>query len=182
MATRRCVTLPGARRSSRPAVGRVAGPMSPQRPWTPPSTLPPLYAGWIGDLLGGPIARESQATCENCAMLPEAGEHQPSELFFNAETKCGAGMRPSTTSCALSDTHSSAWTDDSPRAMWIIHTTAPGRTGDHCLPSTTMDIEYGHAPKRLSAIDPRDAPWHPRGMSIVTSLEVMKTPRRIRLC
>lgn len=30
--------------------------------------LPALYAGWLEDLLGAPIPRESRATCDDCAM------------------------------------------------------------------------------------------------------------------
>ena len=30
--------------------------------------LPPLYHAWMADLLTGPIPRESNATCHDCAM------------------------------------------------------------------------------------------------------------------
>jgi len=56
--------------------------------WTPPSTLPPLYAGWIDDLLDGPLPHESEATCEDCAMWPRAGTSAPATLAFHRETKC----------------------------------------------------------------------------------------------
>ncbi len=57
------------------------------RSWQPPSTLPPLYAGWIDDLLGGPLPHESEATCEDCAMRP-SGPAAAGALVFAAETKC----------------------------------------------------------------------------------------------
>lgn len=66
----------------------MAAPAPPPGAWTPPSSLPPLYARWITDLLGGPITRESQATCEQCAMLPPPGARGGTDLYFNAETKC----------------------------------------------------------------------------------------------
>ena len=51
--------------------------------------LPPLYAGWLGDLLGGPIPREKDATCADCAMC-SSGEvpHGRRELFFDPWSKC----------------------------------------------------------------------------------------------
>ena len=51
--------------------------------------LPPLYAVWVGDLLGGPIPREAEATCGECAMCPSGeGSHGRSELFFDPWSKC----------------------------------------------------------------------------------------------
>jgi hypothetical protein len=51
--------------------------------------LPPLYAGWVGDLLGGPIPREADATCGECAMCPSDGPPPgESELFFDPWSKC----------------------------------------------------------------------------------------------
>jgi hypothetical protein len=58
------------------------------RSWKPPSTLPPLYAGWIDDLLDGPLPHESEATCENCAMWPSVGSPGAATLAFHRETKC----------------------------------------------------------------------------------------------
>jgi hypothetical protein len=58
------------------------------KPWTTSTALPPLYARWIGDLLPGPLPRESEATCGDCAMLAGHGETGSAELFFNPETKC----------------------------------------------------------------------------------------------
>jgi len=57
------------------------------KPWQPPSTLPPLYAGWIDDLLGGSLPHESEASCEDCAMRP-SGPAEAGTLVFAAETKC----------------------------------------------------------------------------------------------
>jgi hypothetical protein len=62
---------------------------APSRPrWQPPSTLPPLYAGWIDGLLAGPLPHESEATCEDCAMWPSAGTPAGAGLFFHRDTKC----------------------------------------------------------------------------------------------
>lgn len=58
------------------------------RSWKPPSTLPPLYAGWIADLLDGPLPHEGEATCEDCAMWPSAGVPVSAGIAFNRETKC----------------------------------------------------------------------------------------------
>ena len=35
--------------------------------------LPPLYANWLAELLGGPVPRESRATCDHCAMCSAEG-------------------------------------------------------------------------------------------------------------
>lgn len=60
-----------------------------QLPVLPPSPLPPLYAAWIDQLLAGPIPPETDATCDDCAMLPEeGGEAANSSVFFNPQTKC----------------------------------------------------------------------------------------------
>jgi hypothetical protein len=56
--------------------------------WLPPSTLPPLYAGWIGELLDGPLPPEPEATCERCAMLPADGRRATEGLYFHPEVKC----------------------------------------------------------------------------------------------
>ena len=58
------------------------------RSWKPPSTLPPLYAGWVADLLDGPLPHEGEATCEDCAMWPSAGVPVSAGITFNRETKC----------------------------------------------------------------------------------------------
>lgn len=63
--------------------------MSRQLPVLPVSPLPPLYGAWIEQLLAGPIPCETDATCDDCAMLPEDGQAQLSPgLFFNPATKC----------------------------------------------------------------------------------------------
>ena len=51
--------------------------------------LPPLYDRWIRSLLGGNIPRESRATCDHCAMLPDSSEAtNSSRHFFQPSTKC----------------------------------------------------------------------------------------------
>ena len=59
-----------------------------RRRWQPPSTLPPLYAAWIDELLAGPLPHESEATCEDCAMWSSAGASAEPDLFFHRDTKC----------------------------------------------------------------------------------------------
>jgi hypothetical protein len=47
--------------------------------------LPPLMAGWMADLLDGPIPDESRATCDNCTMCrPSRGALKA----FRPDTKC----------------------------------------------------------------------------------------------
>jgi len=51
--------------------------------------LPPLYAGWVAEFLGGPVPRENRATCETCAMCAPAGEQpNPRGHYFDPATKC----------------------------------------------------------------------------------------------
>ncbi len=52
------------------------------------SSLPPLYAGWLGEVLPGDIPAETKATCENCAMCEQAAPKTPQVIFFNPKTKC----------------------------------------------------------------------------------------------
>lgn len=53
------------------------------------STLPPLYAAWMDQVLAGPIPEETQATCDNCAMCAKAGDPPASStLFFHPQVKC----------------------------------------------------------------------------------------------
>jgi hypothetical protein len=58
---------------------------------SPVAGLPLLYAAWMEEWLDGPIPAETNATCDNCAMLPPEGEAaalaQP-EVFFNPRVKC----------------------------------------------------------------------------------------------
>ncbi len=52
-------------------------------------TLPPLYAKWVDDLLGGPIPRESRATCGSCVMrAPPALPRGDRGTFFDPVIKC----------------------------------------------------------------------------------------------
>jgi len=51
--------------------------------------LSPLYAKWIGELVGGAIPRESRATCNACAMCAEAQQDDASRsYFFDSGVKC----------------------------------------------------------------------------------------------
>jgi hypothetical protein len=51
------------------------------------SALPPLYHGWMRELLGGPLPDEQEATCNDCAMCaPESVPHRGE--FFDRDTKC----------------------------------------------------------------------------------------------
>ena len=62
--------------------------MSRRLPVLTPSPLPPLYAGWMAALLGGPIPSEPYATCEQCAMCAPDGDANPSNDYFAADVKC----------------------------------------------------------------------------------------------
>src|SRR5437763_2749230 len=57
-------------------------------PTRPVASLPPLYAGWLDALLGGPIPAETKATCHDCAMLAAPGQPAREGFFFNPSTKC----------------------------------------------------------------------------------------------
>ena len=73
----------------RTAQKAASSPFAPSRSCaSPPSTLPPLYARWMAELLPGPIPRETDATCDDCAMWPGPGEQPRSDGFFLPETKC----------------------------------------------------------------------------------------------
>ncbi len=51
--------------------------------------LPPLYARWVSELLGGVIPREAQATCDACPMKGQPGEEPLDRLtFFDPVIKC----------------------------------------------------------------------------------------------
>lgn len=52
-------------------------------------SLPPLYAGWMAELLEGSIPRESRATCDDCAMC-SPGQKGPigRAEFFDPKVKC----------------------------------------------------------------------------------------------
>lgn len=53
------------------------------------SPLPPLYAKWLDELLGGEIPPEIRATCHDCAMCESGGDHQQhGSRFLNPQTKC----------------------------------------------------------------------------------------------
>jgi len=59
-----------------------------QLPVMPTNPLPPLYAAWMDEVLSGPIPSETDATCDNCAMLPDDAEQTDSNQYFNPQTKC----------------------------------------------------------------------------------------------
>jgi hypothetical protein len=46
--------------------------------------LPPLYDGWMKELLSAPIETEKRATCDDCAMGPDKGETPT----FDPRVKC----------------------------------------------------------------------------------------------
>ncbi len=49
--------------------------------------LPPLYERWVGELLGGGVPRETEATCSDCAMCsPSAPEGDATH--FHPNVKC----------------------------------------------------------------------------------------------
>lgn len=53
------------------------------------SVLPPLYASWLEQHLGGPIPAEREATCAQCAMLrPEASAVRRGQTYFRPDVKC----------------------------------------------------------------------------------------------
>ncbi len=53
------------------------------------STLPPLYAPWIQELLDGPLPPERKATCERCVMCSPSSDQAPDgALAFNPQSKC----------------------------------------------------------------------------------------------
>jgi hypothetical protein len=61
--------------------------MKKHLPILPTNPLPPLYAGWMDQLLAGPIPHETNATCDDCAMC--SPEHpEGSDSYFNTQTKC----------------------------------------------------------------------------------------------
>ena len=54
-----------------------------------PASLPPLYAGWLDELLAGPIPAEKNATCDDCAMLvADSAANARDDQGFNPDTKC----------------------------------------------------------------------------------------------
>jgi hypothetical protein len=53
------------------------------------AALPPLYATWLREVVGGPIPAETIATCDRCVMLPVEGS-SPERSFFLPAVKCCA--------------------------------------------------------------------------------------------
>ena len=64
--------------------------MTIRLPVVPESPLPPLYAGWVGALLGGAaIPPETHATCGDCAMCADPGEApRRGTAYFDPTVKC----------------------------------------------------------------------------------------------
>lgn len=52
-----------------------------------PEPLPPLYGGWLTELLGASIPRESRATCSNCPMCQVEGRDSLAAPF-RPDVKC----------------------------------------------------------------------------------------------
>ncbi len=52
-------------------------------------TLPPLYAGWLREMVVGPIPAETKATCASCAMCKNGGK-RPAVLsyYYEPNLKC----------------------------------------------------------------------------------------------
>jgi hypothetical protein len=51
--------------------------------------LPPLYDGWVTELLQGNVPRESRATCNDCAMCSSPGARSgPRDHYYDPRTKC----------------------------------------------------------------------------------------------
>jgi hypothetical protein len=49
------------------------------------AALPPLYAGWMDELLGAEIPAETNATCSSCAMVVT---DSPDDSSYSPDTKC----------------------------------------------------------------------------------------------
>lgn len=55
----------------------------------PEHALPPLFAGWVRELLTGPIPAETNATCDDCAMCIKGDGRLPTSIyFFDPALKC----------------------------------------------------------------------------------------------
>jgi hypothetical protein len=51
--------------------------------------LPPLYDGWVTELLQGTIPREQRATCNDCAMCsPTGARSRPRDHYYDPKIKC----------------------------------------------------------------------------------------------
>ena len=62
--------------------------MAAKPTWTPRGARPPRYAGWMNELLGGPIPRETAATCGSCTMCAGADDRPEDRPFFAPDVKC----------------------------------------------------------------------------------------------
>ncbi len=54
----------------------------------PASPLPPLYAAWMTELLGGPLPSEPRSTCMDCAMVATGPEAEDPGPHFRPDLKC----------------------------------------------------------------------------------------------
>ncbi|MFN7926965.1 MAG: hypothetical protein U0Y68_03310 [Blastocatellia bacterium] len=67
----------------------TATPLHKELPVLAVSPLPPLYDAWMREALTAALPTETAAPCDNCAMLPTAGEAaHHTTTFFNPSTKC----------------------------------------------------------------------------------------------
>ena len=55
---------------------------------TQEAALPPLYAGWVREMLSGPVPEETRATCGDCAMRPPDGQPEGGAGYFHPVVKC----------------------------------------------------------------------------------------------
>jgi hypothetical protein len=55
-----------------------------------PSPLPPLYDGWMNELLPGPLPNETRASCQSCPMIKDEPEASLGNIYFNRRIKCCA--------------------------------------------------------------------------------------------
>lgn len=52
------------------------------------AALPSLYAPWLRAVAGGPVPRETVATCDACVMLPDEGSPKDATFFLPAVKCC----------------------------------------------------------------------------------------------
>lgn len=55
---------------------------------SPELTMPHHFGKWLGEVLGGPIPEETEATCSDCSMCKPMVDLTLSDRRFNLETKC----------------------------------------------------------------------------------------------
>src|SRR5258708_17326282 len=53
------------------------------------TSLPPLYAAWMDEIVREPVPQETEATCEQCVMCStRTALSSGASQLFNAQTKC----------------------------------------------------------------------------------------------